>query len=396
MNILVVVPWDQAAGGVVSVAGHMARYLAEQGHQIRYFTMGESNRIHRRTTSWGFPGYDLSLRSPEGAHGTVTDLAKFACLLPFSLGQLARMIRRERIELINIHYPLPGHVQFAFLRKALGLRLVTVVHGADLFPGGSAARQYPWSLRYLLDSSDRIVTPSESLRRDVQAVLPALAPKIQAILNCVDVGEFAGEAPPPPYTRNLLCIAAHNEKKAIDVLLRAFAQLRRFDGRLRLQLVGDGPLRPELERLSADLAIQDHVDFLGWRDRAGTIELLKRAEVLVVPSRAEPFGIVVLEGMVTGKPVVASAVGGIPEMVEDGRNGLLVPPDDPAALAQAIHRVLTDSALATALGEAGQATVRGRFTRDRMGAEYASLFAELLASRAHERRPGAGFPAGAG
>jgi glycosyltransferase involved in cell wall biosynthesis len=384
VNILVVVPWDQPAGGVVSVAGHMSRHLSDHGHKVRFFTSGESNRIHSRTTTWNFPGYDLSLRSPEGGQGSATDFLKFACLLPSSLSQLALMIRRERIELINIHYPLPGHVHFALLRKALGLRLVTVVHGADLFPGGSAAPQYPWSLRFLLESSDRIVTPSESLRRDVQAVLPRLAERTQAIHNCVDLAEFAGEAAPHapgPAARKLLCIAAHNEKKAIDVLLRAFAQLRRSDDRLRLQLVGDGPLRSDLERLSVELAIRDQVDFLGWRTRAETVELLRQAEVLVVPSRAEPFGIVVLEGMVAGKAVVASAVGGIPEIVDDGRNGLLVPPDDPAALASALHRVLTDPALAAALGAAGRQTVMTRFTRDRMGEDYARLFSELLAGR---------------
>jgi glycosyltransferase involved in cell wall biosynthesis len=381
LNILVVVPWDQPAGGVVSVAGHMARHLSERGHRVRFFTSGASNRLHTRTTTWNFLGYDLSLRSPEGEHGSMTDLLKFSCLLPFSLGQLALMIRRERIELINIHYPLPGHVQFALLRKALGLRLVTVVHGADLFPGGSAAPRYPWSLRFLLENSDRIVTPSESLGRDVRAAFPGLARSIQAIHNCVDLAEFAGEAPSRPPTRNLLCIAAHNEKKAIDVLLRAFARLRRTDDRLRLQLVGDGPLRADLGRLSVELSVADQVDFLGWRTRAETVDLLKQAEVLVVPSRAEPFGIVVLEGMVTGKPVVASAVGGIPEIVEDGRNGLLVPPDDPPALAGALHRVLTDPALAAALGAAGRQTVMTRFTRDRMGEDYERLFSDLLADR---------------
>ena len=384
MNILVVVPWDYALGGVVSVAGHMARYLAGQGHQIRFFTPGESNRLQRRTTTWDFQGYDLALRSVEGGGGSLVDVAKFTALLPSSLGQLIAMVRGERIDLINIHYPLAENVHFGLIRKVLGIPLVTVIHGADLFPGGAAETHYPWSLRFLLNASDRIVTPSESLRRDVAAVLPALAPRTLAIHNSVDISEFdwnlrAGD---PGGRRTILCIAAHNEKKALDVLLKAFAELRRSEQGLRLQLVGDGPLRPDLEALAAQLELGDDVQFLGRQDREQIAKLLGACSAFVVPSRAEPFGIVVLEGMMAEKPVVASAVGGIVEIVEDGRNGLLVPPDDPAALAAGLRRVLTDPALAATLGKAGRETVLRRFSRDRMGGDYSRLFTQLVSDHA--------------
>jgi len=381
MNILVVLPWDLASGGVMSVAGHMARHLAERGHGILFFIAGQSHRLRHRTTAWRFRGYDQYLRSVEGDHGGIVDLLKFTALLPLSLGQLALLIRRERIQLINIHYPLAGHVQFAFLRKLLPVRLVTVVHGADLFPGGAPSTHYPWSLQFLLEASDRIVTPSDSLGRDVVGAFPRLAPRTRTIHNCVETAEFEGARRAERFRgspRIILCIAAHNEKKAIDVLLKAFAILRPDEAVLRLQLVGDGPLRSDLERLAANLGVSNAVDFLGIRDRREIVELLSGTDVVVLPSRAEPFGIAVLEGMAAGKPVVASATGGIVEIIEHERNGLLVPPDDPLALANELHRVLVDPALAAALSAAGHETVRRRFTRERMGCDYEQLFEQLV------------------
>ena len=137
----------------------------------------------------------------------------------------------------------------------------------------------------------------------------------------------------------------HNKKKGIDVLLRAFALVRDRDPELRLVLAGDGPLRSGLEEIAASLKIADKVDFLGQQGRTQVANLLHACEVFVLPSRSEPFGIVLVEAMACKKPIVATTAGGIPEIIENRRNGILVRPNDDNALAEALVTGLEDSDL---------------------------------------------------
>ena len=176
----------------------------------------------------------------------------------------------------------------------------------------------------------------------------------------------------------VLCVAAQNEKKGLDVLLRAFAQLGPLSPPRTLRLVGDGPLRPRLEALARELALGDRVEFLGRRPHDEVASLVRGCEVFALPSIAEPFGIAALEALACGRPVVASAVGGLPEFIEDGRNGLLVAPGDPEALACALRRLLEDGALRAALGEAGRRTAHEGYSAEAMGAAYEAKLTELL------------------
>jgi len=173
----------------------------------------------------------------------------------------------------------------------------------------------------------------------------------------------------------------HNKKKGLDVLLRAFALLRHgAAGPLRLVLVGDGPLRGDLEALALSLGLSDHVDFLGRKGRRDVARLLQNCEVFVLPSRSEPFGIVLIEAMACRKPVVSTKVGGIPEIIETGKNGILVEPDDPSALAEALATVLRDHDLRESLASNGFSTVHEQFSVDNTGAAYTELFADISRS----------------
>jgi glycosyltransferase involved in cell wall biosynthesis len=179
----------------------------------------------------------------------------------------------------------------------------------------------------------------------------------------------------------LLCIAAHNEKKALDVLITAFAEISGAYQGLRLLMVGDGPLRRQHEEQARSLSLDQRVVFLGEKGRSDVARLLHGCSIFVLPSRAEPFGMVVTEALACRKPVVASAVGGIPEIIEDGRSGVLVEPDNPSALARALGRMLGDHALCEGLAAAGYETVRDRFGCARMSAEYGDLYSALLAGQ---------------
>jgi glycosyltransferase involved in cell wall biosynthesis len=145
-----------------------------------------------------------------------------------------------------------------------------------------------------------------------------------------------------------------------------------------LVLAGDGPLRHQLEGLAEELGIRDRVDFAGWQRQPALRRLLHGCSVFAVASRYESFSVATLEAMACGKPVVASRVGGIPELIEHGRNGILVDPDDPDALCAAISQLLADEGLRESLGANARLTVSARFSADAMGARYEAAFTRLL------------------
>lgn len=138
------------------------------------------------------------------------------------------------------------------------------------------------------------------------------------------------------------------------MLLGAFAQLTARDGWLRLVLAGDGPEAPELRHLADTLGVAPQVDFLGALDRAQLAEVIDRATVVAIPSRREGFPLVALEAAQRARPVVATTVGGLPEIVVDGRTGLLVVPDDVDALARALGDLLGDRDRAAEMGGAAR------------------------------------------
>lgn len=379
-----VVPWDQHVGGVASVVGNLARCLERTGHQVVFFHPGEPEFCRPRTTAWGFTGYERNLRSPFIPGRPVRSALAFVAVLALTLYQLAAVIRRHRIDVVNIHYPLEAFLYFALLRRLMPFRLVVSVHGADLFRDGRPAQRYPRSLLMLLARADAVVAPSKAFLGDCVAAVPSLASKGVVVHNGVDLVELASAdsgdgAAAEPY---VLCIAAHNEKKALDVLLTAFARVGQTHPGLRLVLVGDGPLRRQHEVQARALALEGRVEFLGERGRGEVARLLHGCALFVLPSRSEPFGMVLTEALACRKPVVASAVGGIPEIIEHERTGVLVEPDNAGALAGALARMLDDHALRERMAAAGYERVRDRFGCDRMGREYEQLFTSLLGDKA--------------
>jgi glycosyltransferase involved in cell wall biosynthesis len=382
MNVMLVTQFDPPFGGVAAVVGNLARHLEQRGHRVVFFAWGAPERPTRRTTAWGMAGYEQNLRPPLNPERRVRSRIAFLLLLVRTLWRLGAVIRAERIDIVNIHYPQDEYLYFLLLRLVLRFKLVVSVHGADLFPNGEPLPAYPWTLKRLLQVADAVVAPSHSFLQDCVATFPVVARNGLAIHNGIDLEEFPEatdrrDIRPAGGEEYLLCIAAHRTKKAIDVLLRAFVAIRRHHPAIRLRLVGDGPMRRALEQLARDLSIAHKVDFLGARGRAEVAKELEGCAVFVLPSRAEPFGIVVVEALVRRRPVVASAAGGIPEIIEDGHSGILVTPDDPNALAAALLRVLGDKALSESIARQGEVRARAMFGKTMMGSRYEGLYESL-------------------
>jgi glycosyltransferase involved in cell wall biosynthesis len=383
VRILLVTSADETIGGVPYVIGNLARHLNRRGHEVIFLYSGTTLCPRKKTTQWGFTGFDLNLQMPFGDRHPIISLPLFLLRFPVGLFQLIRLIQKYRIQIVNIHYPGECFFYLAICRRILPIRLITTVHGADLFPDGIPRAAYPKAIKWLLDLSDRIVTSSNAYREDVASVFPQLRGKIVLIHNGVDLAELgngscdSASIKRPPY---ILCVAMHNEKKGLDVLLRAFALIHHKEPSLKLMLVGDGPLRGQLEDLASTLGIAKKVEFLGRQGRTQVADLLHSCEVFVLPSRSEPFGIVLVEAMACKKPIVATTAGGIPEIIENGRNGILVEPDDSNDLAKAIIVLLKDRELRLMLGKDGYETVHTRFSSHNTGLKYETLFADVLNS----------------
>jgi glycosyltransferase involved in cell wall biosynthesis len=330
----------------------------------------------------------MRLRIPFDPVGPFRSTISFLGLLPLTLGRLVRLLVDCKIDVVNIHYPGDAGIYFGLCCLLLRRKLVVSVHGADFFPDGQAKR-VSLLTRVLLTLSHAIVTPSHAFLRDVVRCAPSVRDKGNAIHNGIDIGEFClGDSEQKGVSRGqeyILCIAHQSKKKGVDVLVKAFAEVKKRFPSCKLVLVGEGPERPLLEDLIRQFDLHNTVEFVGWKSRPEIMRLLSGCRAFVLPSRSEPFGIVFVEAMACKKVVVGTDVGGIPEIICHGQNGLLVPPDSPAELANAIMSVLLDSEAVRTMAERGYVTVCSRFTRDHMGQNYARLFCRLLNKQRQDR-----------
>ncbi|WP_198370357.1 glycosyltransferase [Roseomonas rosulenta] len=195
--------------------------------------------------------------------------------------------------------------------------------------------------------------------------------------NFVDdlAGAAPADLPAPPGARRLLAMGRLHRNKGFDIALRALAQLPSA----HLSIAGEGPERPALQTLARELGVADRVAFLGWRRDTGA--LLAAAEVFVCSSRHEPLGNIVLEAWSAGRAVVSVASQGPLELVTDGIDGVMVPPEDPGALAVAVARLLDDPARAAALGAAGRAAWLRGFTQAAVVARWRDFLAAVAPKR---------------
>ena len=258
---------------------------------------------------------------------------------------------------------------------------------AEQLGGGYALSS--WCERVAVESAAAVVAVSAGMRDDVLGAYPAVSPdRVRVIRNGIDTAEYApdpatdvldayGVAPGRP---SVIFVGRITRQKGVPVLLRAAAAL---DPAAQLVLCAGQPDTPELaaevEALVADLrAARSGVIWIPeMLPKRAVIQLLSHATVFACPSLYEPLGIVNLEAMACGTAVVASAVGGIPEVVSDGETGLLVPPDDPGALAGALNALIGDPVRADALGRAGRERAVAEFGWQAVAAQTAALYAEL-------------------
>lgn len=308
------------------------------------------------------------------------------------LARLWRVLRRVRPRIV--HTRNLGTLEAMVPAVAAGVRRrVHSEEGWDVYDLHGTRARYRLVRRALAPVIDRWVPVSVDLERWLCERVGIPRDKVVRIRNGVDAERFhpapGGRGPLPvegfagPECFVLGTVGRMDRVKDHPNLARAFVRLlkRRPDARprLRLVIVGDGPERPEVEAILAEGGATGSAWLPGLRDDVP--ELLRALDLFVLPSLAEGTSYTLLEAMATGLPVVATEVGGNPEVVAAGATGLLVPEDDPEALSRAIERYLDDPALRAAHGAAGRARVEAEYGLDRMVARYAELYEALLAGK---------------
>jgi glycosyltransferase involved in cell wall biosynthesis len=295
---------------------------------------------------------------------------------------LVSLLRRERVEVLHSH-KFGSNVWAAVLGRIA--RVPCVV-----------AHEHTWSyegqpLRRFLDreliarGTDAFVAVSSDDRRKMIEVERIDPDDVTFVANGIDaipegdgarVREELGIAPDAPV---VVAVAVLRPQKALDVLIRAAAELRRELPDLRVLIAGSGDQRDELDRLAGELGAGDAVTLLGIR--SDVPDLLAAADVAALSSDYEGSPLAVMEYMDAALPVVATRVGGVPDLIEDGVNGLLVPPRDPSALAAALGRVLRDRAAAAEMGRRGRERRRTEFTIDNTVRTLERMYTEILAGK---------------
>jgi len=275
-------------------------------------------------------------------------------------------IRETRPTLVHTHLV---HADFY---GTLAARLAGVPHIVSTKHGFNAFRE-----RREFGLADRTVARASALQIAISQGLADYLARVEGFaagaFEIVHYGIVAGPEPPPPVAGSPFVVVGRLvEIKGHDTLLAAVAQVPEVE----LEIVGDGPLRAELQADVARRALGDRVRFLGRVAPAGPA--MERASVVVVPSRGEGFGMVALEAMERGRAVIASRVGGLPEIVADVETGLLVPPNDPVALAGALRELAADPSLVAAMGDAGRRRALAEFPQERCTDRTAALYDALL------------------
>ena len=297
--------------------------------------------------------------------------------------RLASLIRSRDPDLVQLHGQFAGSLgQISVQLAGRPRSLYTVQWPSYLDDTG------PWSRlrnhvaeRVSCGFSTAVVAVSENDRRALIERGLCIADKITVIHNAYQSDSPEQEPKDTSAGVNggvIGFVGRLTDQKGVEYLLRAVPDvLARFPG-TKFVIVGDGPERGRLERLAGELQVTAAVDFAGYQ--ASPVSHIQAMDVVAIPSIYDPFPLVTLEVMALGRPVVGSAVGGIPEAVEEGRTGLLVPPREPGALAAALVKLLDSPELRRDMGVAGRARARRLFSPEVITAEYAALYRRLLAN----------------
>jgi len=355
MRILILnYEYPPLGGGAAVASAALAHNLAERGVAVDVVTSTAGKGERRKQGR----SYELVIQGKLrvfrvrsrriGVHEA--GIMGAASYLIAALPMVRRLLRLHRYDAVHVFFSLPTGALLPFL-DLRGTPVIVSLRGSDV-PGYDPYNKSMQLLhrllapltRWIWRRADRLIPVCESLGKLTALTAPGL--EYTVVPNGVDLELFHPRASSTSLNGGpirCLAVARLVERKGLGELLRAFALLER--GRFQLEIVGDGPDREVLGELADQLGIASEVRFAGSLDRAEVAQRYRKADLFTLPASAEAFGNVFAEALASGLPIVGSNIGGIPELVEHGSNGLLLTPGNPASVARAIRYLADDPEL---------------------------------------------------
>ena len=353
-------------GGSGAVATELGLALAQRGHDVHFVSYAQPFRL---------TGFNERVTFHEVKIGAypLFEHPPYSLALAVMLHQVAV---QEKLDVIHAHYAIPHAMSALEAKELLGaqpISVVTTLHGTDITLVGQDPSYFTIT-KYSIEHSDAVTAVSAYLRDETYRAFGCDTCRIEVIPNFVDLAEFH---PPEPGTcrhgtreKTLMHISNMRPVKRMQDVVRIFAKVRE-QLPARLVLVGDGPDRPLAEREAEALGVRAAVRFLGKVEDVAAA--LRWADLYLLPTQAESFGLSALEALATGVPVVGANAGGLPEVVENGVTGCLAPPGDVDAMAAGALELLGDAQRwkAASHAERERAAV---FAKERVVPQYEALY----------------------
>jgi N-acetyl-alpha-D-glucosaminyl L-malate synthase BshA len=361
-------------GGSGVVATELGMALGRRGHEVHFITYSLPFRLQKADVNVCFHEVEV-LTYPVFEHS------------PYAIALAAKMTEVARaagLDLFHVHYAIPHAVSAYLARAALGARtprIVTTLHGTDITLVGNDPSLFPIT-RFVLEQSDGVTCVSNYLDRTTRETF-ALTRPTRVIPNFVDTRSFRRDGPgclrerfAPHGERLLLHLSNFRPVKRLLDVVGIFHRVRQRMP-ARLLLVGDGQDRPAALHLAAELGLEKDVTFLGKQEDVA--QLFCVADLFLLPSSEEAFGLAALEAISSGVPVIGSAIGGIPEVVADGETGLLFPVGDVEGMARGALSLLEDEERMARTRLAARARAVTLFDVDLVVPRYEAYYREVLA-----------------
>jgi N-acetyl-alpha-D-glucosaminyl L-malate synthase BshA len=370
-----------SVGGSGIVATELAKSLARRGHQVHLISTEPPFRLGDYEAGLAFhrvhtPTYPL-FREPQ----YMLSLAN----------KIVQLSREFSLDVVHAHYAIP-HATAAYLAKQILAeapdvkvpKIITTLHGTDItLLGGDPS--YSEAVAFSIEHSDGVTAVSESLKADTYASLP-LRRDIRVIPNFLDCGVYkrreipelrARLCPPEKYDRLIIHLSNFRPVKRVEAAIDIFRRIRQ-SVRAKFLLVGEGPDLGRAMRMAHELNVGCDVEALGEQEHV--IPLLSVSDLFLLPSATESFGLAGLEAMACGVPVVASRVGGLPEVIGDRVTGFLHPPDDLQGMADSGIALLTNRELHAKFSKASRDRAEENFCAARVVPQYEGYYREVTGS----------------
>ncbi|MGC8557339.1 MAG: glycosyltransferase, partial [Fervidicoccus sp.] len=292
---------------------------------------------------------------------------------PIGVFRLLNIIKRGNYDIIHVHL-FPADIFVAISSLFLLKRIKFIFSEHSDYNRRRLIKFFKVIDCFTYSRYDKIVCISKQVEKALIMWCPETACKVIVIKNAIPVSDklnFEGEK-----LYDIIFVGRLERAKGIDILLKAIQILKeKYHRSLRVAIVGDGSLMNDLKELALQYGINEYIDFLGVRK--DVLELMRESSILVLPSRWEGFGLVLLEAISVGVPIVATKVGGIPEVIEDGKDGILVEPENPEELSNAIIRLLDNKELRSLVSSNAYEKIKEEYSIEKYTKTLLSLYKEL-------------------